>query len=137
MEESEKVVGEGDEAFDPDKRELCADGMCVGVIGRDGRCKVCGKQGTGKVATPAAEGSPRREQDVAADAPKGSSSSDEWRPLSVPPGDLPAGATSKSADRPDWERERVPCPDGMCTGIIGRNGRCGTCGKPADWKERS
>jgi len=23
-------------------RELCADGACVGIIGPDGRCKVCG-----------------------------------------------------------------------------------------------
>jgi hypothetical protein len=29
--------------FDP-KRRLCPDGACVGVIGPDGRCKVCGKQ---------------------------------------------------------------------------------------------
>jgi hypothetical protein len=136
MEESEKVVAEEDGAFDPDKRELCPDGMCVGVIGPDGRCKVCGKQGTGKTATSEADAPSRKEQDVAANAPKESSSSDEWRPLSVP-GGAPVEASSKSADRPDWERERVPCPDGMCTGIIGRNGRCGTCGKAADWKERS
>jgi hypothetical protein len=137
MEESDKVLGEEDEAFDPDKRELCPDGMCVGVIGPDGRCKVCGKQGTGKVGTAEAAASPRKEKDEAGEAPKESSSSGDWRPLSVPPGEQAAGTPSKSADRPDWERERVPCPDGMCTGIIGRNGRCGTCGKPADWKDRS
>jgi hypothetical protein len=28
--------------FDP-KRKLCPDGSCVGVIGADGRCKVCGQ----------------------------------------------------------------------------------------------
>ena len=25
------------------RRRLCSDGMCVGVLGADGRCKVCGK----------------------------------------------------------------------------------------------
>jgi hypothetical protein len=25
--------------------------------------------------------------------------------------------------------ERVPCDDGMCTGIVGVDGRCGTCGR--------
>jgi hypothetical protein len=29
--------------FDPGSRELCPDGMCLGVIGVDGRCKACGK----------------------------------------------------------------------------------------------
>ncbi len=131
MEESEKVRAEADEGFDPEKRELCPDGMCVGVIGPDGKCKICGKAGTGKVATGGAQATSGEEKGVAADAAKGSSSSGEWRPLSVPPGEA-----AKSEDRPDWERERVPCPDGMCTGVIGRNGRCGTCGKPADWKEK-
>jgi hypothetical protein len=27
------------------KRRLCPDGACVGVIGADGRCKVCGQEG--------------------------------------------------------------------------------------------
>jgi hypothetical protein len=111
---------EGDEPFDPDKRELCPDGMCIGVIGPDGRCKVCGKPGSGR---PRAEG-PRAREGV-------SEPPAEWRPK-APPRDedeAPAG------DGPDPGRERVPCPDGMCTGIIGRNGRCGTCGKPRDWKE--
>lgn len=26
-----------------DKRSLCPDGACVGVIGSDGKCKVCGR----------------------------------------------------------------------------------------------
>jgi hypothetical protein len=30
--------------FDP-KRKLCPDGSCVGVIGADGRCGVCGQAG--------------------------------------------------------------------------------------------
>jgi len=40
-------VATADEAgggFDP-RRKLCPDGSCVGVIGADGRCKVCGQTG--------------------------------------------------------------------------------------------
>lgn len=35
---------EPDDAWE--NRTLCADGNCIGVIGADGRCKVCGKPGT-------------------------------------------------------------------------------------------
>lgn len=35
---------EGDGGFDS-KRKLCPDGACVGVIGPDGRCGVCGQAG--------------------------------------------------------------------------------------------
>jgi len=109
-----------DAGFDPERREMCPDGMCVGVIGPDGRCRVCGKPGSKD-----ASGEPA--------APKTGSAKDgpaEWRPK-APPADGDAAA----ADAPDFARERVPCPDGMCTGVVGRNGRCGTCGKPWDWKE--
>lgn len=33
------------DGFDP-KRRLCEDGSCVGLVGADGRCNVCGLQGT-------------------------------------------------------------------------------------------
>jgi hypothetical protein len=33
-----------DTPFDS-KRRLCPDGSCVGVIGADGRCTVCGRSG--------------------------------------------------------------------------------------------
>ena len=37
-------MSEGQEAgFDPGARELCPDGMCLGVIGADGRCGICGQ----------------------------------------------------------------------------------------------
>ncbi|MGD8560977.1 MAG: zinc-ribbon domain-containing protein [Desulfarculaceae bacterium] len=32
-----------DQGFDPDKRQACSDGMCIGIIGPDGRCTECGK----------------------------------------------------------------------------------------------
>jgi len=38
----DNLAASGD--FDP-KRKLCPDGACVGVIGADGRCGVCGQAG--------------------------------------------------------------------------------------------
>lgn len=34
------------EGFDPNRR-LCEDGSCVGLIGADGRCTVCGQKAGG------------------------------------------------------------------------------------------
>ena len=39
--------------FDED-RELCPDGSCIGLIGDDGRCRVCGRTGDGEAAEPVA-----------------------------------------------------------------------------------
>lgn len=39
--------GNADGAFDD--RQLCPDGACVGLIGRDGRCRECGKEGSAAV----------------------------------------------------------------------------------------
>ena len=40
----EKQVSSDDQADeDWDKRVLCSDGSCIGVIGPDGKCKECGK----------------------------------------------------------------------------------------------
>jgi hypothetical protein len=36
----------GPGGFDPNRR-LCDDGSCVGVIGPDGRCTVCGEKAAG------------------------------------------------------------------------------------------
>ncbi len=32
-------------SFDDDDRKLCPDGECTGLLGADGRCKVCGATG--------------------------------------------------------------------------------------------
>jgi len=33
----------GTSEFDPKKRQACSDGMCIGIIGPDGKCTECGK----------------------------------------------------------------------------------------------
>ncbi|KUG21625.1 hypothetical protein ASZ90_008629 [hydrocarbon metagenome] len=41
--EESKEVSADAETDDWDKRVLCSDGSCIGVIGADGKCKECGK----------------------------------------------------------------------------------------------
>lgn len=39
--ETTKSTNFGDDSWE--NRKLCSDGSCIGVIGQNGRCKVCGK----------------------------------------------------------------------------------------------
>jgi hypothetical protein len=96
--------------FDED-RHLCPDGSCIGVLGADGRCKVCGRAGV-KGDAPYREmpvdGEPDEPDDVLADEPGDEDEQDE-------PGD----------------DDRRLCPDGSCIGVVGDDGRCRVCGKSA------
>ncbi len=42
---ADEVIAAGDGPADFDTRLLCPDGACIGVIGDNGRCRVCGKKG--------------------------------------------------------------------------------------------
>jgi hypothetical protein len=92
------------EPFDPAARELCPDGACLGVLGSDGRCRVCGRSGEGVKAAP--------------------------RDAARPPA---AAAVLPSASAGDEggafaDDERRLCPDGACVGLVGPDGRCKVCG---------
>jgi hypothetical protein len=89
------------EELDLESRELCPDGACTGVIGDDGRCKVCGLAALGG-------GGAGAEAEVEAKAGE-------------------AGEAGEEA----FDGERQLCADGACTGIIGADGRCKLCGLPA------
>jgi len=41
---------------------------------------------------------------------------------------------SHQPELPD-EKERIACPEGRCTGTIGEEGTCRTCGKATNWKD--
>jgi hypothetical protein len=110
---TERVEGE-DEPFDDD-RDLCPDGACVGLLGPDGRCKVCGKEAPARPAAAAAA--------VAAPSPAA--------PPQRKDAAEPASATA-SADDTDDDEDRELCPDGTCIGLIGPDGRCKVCGSKAD-----
>jgi hypothetical protein len=92
----------GEDGLDGD-RELCPDDTCVGVLGPDGRCKVCGTRGTSS----ASSGARADNLAPAADA-----------------GAREAGADDADAD----DEDRELCPDGSCIGLIGPDGRCKVCG---------
>jgi hypothetical protein len=102
-----------DSREDPfDDRQLCPDGGCIGVIGPDGCCKVCGR---------AAENwgdernrGLRHEQDPAV--------VEELEEKRI------VGALDPA---PDDLEERELCPDGSCIGVMGDDGRCRVCGKAA------
>jgi hypothetical protein len=101
-----------------DNRELCSDGACIGVIGADGTCNVCG--------TRAPNWSPDRRRDDGDDSVE-SDSVPEPDDLDVAP------ASSAAADLtgdPDWDN-RTLCPDGSCTGLIAGTGKCSVCRRTA------
>ena len=41
---AERDEAEDEGEFDPESRRLCPDDNCTGLIGPDGKCKVCGKE---------------------------------------------------------------------------------------------
>ena len=138
-----------DEGFEPARRELCPDGSCVGLIGADGRCKVCG------TVSPSAVADPRRQGMVAPDGEDADDEADDDREL-CPDGAciglIGADGTCNACGRKrelaaakqawvneggtdgpisvdgDDDESRELCPDGGCIGLIGTNGRCKVCG---------
>jgi hypothetical protein len=103
-----------------EERQVCPDGACIGVIGADGRCNICGHtapvEGGAYRATPAVQ--------VDSDDAVG----DEAR------AELPAGAghaataAVETGGGGEWG-DRKLCSDGTCTGVIGADGRCKVCRK--------
>ena len=97
-----------------DQREVCPDGSCVGVIGSDGLCKVCG----------------RAAQNWGDERTRG-------RVAEEPATDEPAAVAAERAKSPEpaddtadyeWSRRKL-CPDESCVGVLGANGKCKVCGK--------
>ncbi|MGA3279753.1 MAG: hypothetical protein ABSD50_02080 [Smithella sp.] len=96
-----------DKNEDWDKRILCSDESCIGVIGADGKCKECGRVYEGKLPCQQATGSVQAEVSREQKA-------------------VPA-ADTKSDD--DWDK-RILCSDEACIGVIGSDGKCRECEKP-------
>ena len=104
-----------------DHREVCTDGACTGVIGTDGRCKVCGK------ISPTWDN--ERERGLVAAAEPIDELDDDDDDDDVLDPATAALAPDASTDDVEWSR-RVLCSDGACVGVIGSNGVCTVCGKP-------
>jgi hypothetical protein len=102
--------------FDAAARELCPDGSCTGLLGPDGRCKLCGR--AREAADFLAERPVRRGADDDGDGDDGDGG-DAGQAAAAPSDDEAAG---------DFD-DRQLCPDGACTGLIGADGRCKACGR--------
>jgi len=106
---------------DWDRRLLCSDGNCIGVIGADGRCKVCGLPYDGELPLSPDEGDPT-------EADADDSPTDRQSVLAEPDVKDEPPANFQVPDA-TWEN-RTLCGDGACIGVIGPDGRCNECGKP-------
>jgi len=93
-------------------RRLCPDGACIGVIGSDGKCRVCG-----------------RAADAAADADTDDDA--DWDAESESDSEAESGSETESDPESAFDPDRKLCPDGACIGLIGEDGRCNVCGNAA------
>ena len=107
---------------DWDRREVCPDGACIGVIGADGLCKVCGRaaQNWGDERM---RGMVDGDGDDVGDADE---ADDEEVDDQAEAGDEP---DADVGDDVEWGKRKL-CSDGNCVGVIGENGRCTVCGSP-------
>jgi len=101
-----------------ENRRLCSDGNCIGVIGSDGCCKVCGKAYDDELPD---TGMPDSVTDQSIDVSRETSpASDNEEPSAH----MPADDTDL-----EWENRRL-CSDENCIGVIGPDGCCKVCGNP-------
>ena len=104
-------------------RKLCSDPACIGVIGRDGRCKECGKSYEGE----AFEDSPFAEPELDSES---ESETDEIVEDQVEESEeAEAYDDGESGTDEDWANRKL-CSDPACIGVIGADDRCKECGKP-------
>ena len=92
-----------------EERIPCPDESCVGCLGEDGRCRVCGTGSEGVPGPglePLAMGQEHNEE--------------------------AADLDSQEPQEPGWE-ERVPCADESCVGSVDGEGYCRICG--LRWKD--
>jgi hypothetical protein len=139
-----------EDSFEPARRELCPDGSCIGLIGPDGRCKVCGTVSPSAVSDPRHQGmvAPRADSDEVDDDDRDLCPDGACIGLIGPdgrcnvcgrPGDGKAAAavaaalpTGEGALEVEDGEDRELCPDGNCIGLIGPDGRCKVCGVPRE-----
>jgi hypothetical protein len=107
-----------------DQRILCTDGNCIGTIGADGRCRLCGLPYDGEMPLPAVNADKEQEGDE--QFPDHQPAADD---VAARLGDDAATELPGSEDDEDWE-DRTLCVDESCIGVVGPDGRCKECGKP-------
>lgn len=105
-------------SFDARARRLCPDGACVGLIGPDGHCRVCG------------EADPDARNGLGPEAFAGGCAQDQEDD------GIDDGADSDAASHAPiveggFDPNRRLCPDGACLGVVGPGGACNVCGQRA------
>jgi hypothetical protein len=126
---------------DWDRREMCPDGACIGVIGPEGTCKVCGRAAPnwgderkrGLVEAAGNEDEAEEDDDEDGDEYDDDGGDDEdGEDDDADYEDEDEAATAADADDgedPEWSKRRL-CSDGACVGVIGSDNKCTVCGKP-------
>ncbi len=104
----ENISGSPETDLDWENRRLCSDDSCIGVIGADGRCRVCGR--------------------LHPNAPVNPDPSTGGNTDKVEPRELPSDDSVPEHQDPEWE-DRKLCRDESCIGTIGTDGRCRVCGR--------
>jgi hypothetical protein len=104
-----------------DRRVLCSDGNCIGIIGTDGRCKTCGKPYEGDLPQPAAD------SETMAEGVETEPADQQLEKTNDSIDDEPSDDSQPKDDA--WEN-RILCIDESCIGVVGPDGRCNECGKP-------
>jgi len=102
-------------SFNP-RRKLCPDGSCVGIIGSDGKCTVCGQPAPGGEPPNDSTSDRNSQNDDATD----DASNDE------------VGSDETAENAAGFDATRRLCGDDTCIGVIGPDNRCTECGKPAE-----
>ncbi len=108
-----------------EQRMLCPDDSCIGVLGPDGRCCLCGLRGD--LSRPyhvdsASVPPPASDTDAASDA----------EAAATDPADAEASPAVPKLDdegREDAFGHRELCPDDSCIGVLGPDGLCPLCGR--------
>jgi hypothetical protein len=92
--------------IDWDNRRLCSDDSCIGIIGPDGRCRICG-------------------------LPDSKATEDSYQSICVSTVQIesepPVEDHEPESEDSTWE-DRKLCSDDSCIGTIGTDGRCNVCG---------
>jgi hypothetical protein len=102
-------------------REVCPDGACIGVIGDDGLCKVCGRAAP-NWGTERTRGLVDDQTDAPPEAALAADEDDD----ELEPADE---GDDHEAPADDWDRREL-CSNGACVGVIGDAGVCTVCGSP-------
>jgi hypothetical protein len=107
--------------FNPADRRLCPDGSCIGLVGADGRCRVCGRAGDGSAAASA----------PAPDAAHFDDDDNDNTEDSLSAGGADSSSDGEASGSGAFRPDRRLCEDGSCVGVIGAGDVCSVCGRPA------